>query len=208
MEKKKTWYSYLVGCIILCCVIFFLLTIWIFHKVSNTNNSNEVQELLPELSQMTEQILPQLSYRNSKFELKKRTPGEQLMLAIKIAYFTKEVKKATISYGEMRQIQVDAKAVHHILETYFGLHYERNLKSEKKPIYLTYDEIRDLYLLNVTNDFWDYKNTYHYKITNIQREESNVILSLESSSQENKIHYEATFLCKQDCYFISSKIIN
>lgn len=208
MKKKKTWYSCLVGCIILCCLIFFLLTIWIFHKISSPTNIPNEQEHFEEISQMVEKILPQLSYRDDKFDIKELSASEQLLLATKIAYFTQSVKKATISYGDMKQIQIDAKAAHHILETYFNLSYERNLPKEKKPIFLAYDEIRDLYLFNVSNDFWNQKNTFHYKITNMKQDGSILRISLDSASQEKAIAYEVTFQCKKDCYFINSNIKN
>lgn len=205
--KKKKWYYILMGLIFTCIVTFFLLSFWIF-KVINQKEAVVTENNEIKIHRLISEILPHLSYRDNEVVMKELSKSEQLLLAIKISYFTPEVVKSTIGGPIGKQIQIDGSAVHETLKKDFNLSFPRNLPDIKKPLFLAYDEIRDLYILNITNDYWNisYKNGYEIeKIEDMRNGKKVVTVKHQCDRAMNR--FEVRLDCKKNCYFESSKII-
>ena len=70
MQKKKKWFYILVGMIVILCIIYIVLSFWIFRVIQKDNQNSTVDS--PKINQMLKHIMPQLNYQDN-IEIKGQT---------------------------------------------------------------------------------------------------------------------------------------
>ena len=78
MQKKKKWFYILVGMIVILCIIYIVLSFWIFRVIQKDNQNSTVDS--PKINQMLKHIMPQLNYQDNMLKIKELNEEEILLL--------------------------------------------------------------------------------------------------------------------------------
>ena len=203
MQNKKKWFYILVGMIVILCIIYIVLSFWIFRVIQKDNQNSTVDS--PKINQMLKHIMPQLNYQDNMLKIKELNEEEILWLGLKVTYHIPTTTKSTILSGNGKQIQIQAKDVKDILKSYF--HITLPIDQLSLPYGVQYNRNTDSYLLTVNDVFGNFQSDFKYHIMKQETKKDQQLITLKAVSNHETTTYKITFDCDNDCYFVSSEII-